>query len=519
VEHLTPLTATIAVVVAFVAGVLAYMAFMRLKATRSARRARQLIDESKERAAAIVKEADLRAKEELFRSREQFEKETQAVREQQREIERRLSKREDNLDKKADLLTKKELFLDQKGVELTRDRDKLAARNTELDNVIAEQTRQLHSISQLRPDQAREMLLTRLEKELEQEMAQMVRKHVDLAREEADQQARELLCDAVQRCAVQHTVESIVSTIDIPNAEMKGRIIGREGRNIRAFEKATGVDVIVDDTPGVVVISAFDSVARELGRRSMRKLVQDGRIHPAKIEEVVAETGKEIDQIIREAGKQSAFEVDVHDLHPKEIILLGRLKFRTSYGQNVLQHSIEVALLSGIVAGELGLDVKLAKRCGLLHDIGKAVDHELEGGHPEIGADLARRYEESPEVINAIGGHHEAIPASSPYTIIVAAADAISAARPGARRETLERYIKRLEKLEEVARSFEGVDNCYAIQAGREVRVIVDSGKVDDDRASKLCRDIAKQIEKELNYPGEIKVTVLRETRIIEYAR
>jgi len=514
-----PLIVAISAAIGVVAGVVGYMVILRLKADRASREARQVVTEAEERAAGVVKEAQLQAKEELFRSRETFEKETQAVREEQRELERRLSKREDNLDKKADLLTKKELALDQRGERQKEDARKLELRDAELDKLIAQQTEELHRISQLRPDQAREILLTRLEKELEYEMSQMVQNRVELAREEAEQQARELLCDAVQRCSVEHTVESIVSTIDIPSAEMKGRIIGREGRNIRAFEKATGVDVIVDDTPGVVVVSAFDSVARELGRRSMRKLVQDGRIHPAKIEEVVGETRKELDEVIREAGKQACFEVDVHDLHPKEVQLLGRLKFRTSYGQNVLQHSTEVSLLSGLIAGELGLDVKLAKRCGLLHDIGKAVDHELEGGHPQCGADLAKRYEESPEVINAIAAHHEVVPATNPYTIIVAAADAISAARPGARRETLERYIKRLEKLEEVAGGFDGVDRCFAIQAGREVRVIVDSGKIDDARASKLCRDIAKQIEKELNYPGEIKVTVLRETRVVEYAR
>jgi len=502
-----------------IVGVVGYMLWLRVRASQAFREARKGVAEAKERAANIIKEARLQAKEELFRAREQFENETQAVKDEQRELERRLSKREDNLDKKADLLTKKELLLDQRDDHLKNERSKLETRNAELDKLIAEQTKELHRISQLRPEQARDMLLKRLEKELEHEMSQMIQRRVEHAREDAEQEARELLCDAVQRCAVEHTAESVVSTIDIPSAEMKGRIIGREGRNIRAFEKATGVDVIVDDTPGVVVISAFDSVARELGRRSMQKLVQDGRIHPAKIEEVVLETRKELDEAIREAGKQACFEVDVHDLHPKEVQLIGRLKFRTSYGQNVLQHSVEVALLSGIIAGELGLDVKLAKRCGLLHDIGKAVDHEMEGGHPQIGADLGKRYEESAEVVNAIAAHHEVVPATSPYTIIVAAADAISASRPGARRETLERYIKRLEKLEEVAGSFEGVDTCYAIQAGREVRVIVDSGKVDDARASMLCRDIAKQIEKELNYPGEIKVTVLRETRIIEYAR
>jgi ribonuclease Y len=300
---------------------------------------------------------------------------------------------------------------------------------------------------------------------------------------------------------------------------MKGRVIGREGRNIRAFEKATGVDVIVDDTPGVVVVSGFDSVRREIARRSMAKLVLDGRIHPARIEEVVTQTTKEVESVMAEAGKQAALDADVHGLNPKLLSLLGRLKFRTSYGQNVLQHSLEVAYLAATIAGELGLDPKLAKRCGLLHDIGKAVDHEFEGSHPQAGADLIRRFREPPEVLNAVLAHHEGEEVTSVYTVIVAAADAVSASRPGARRETLEKYIKRLERLEEIANSFTGVDKAYAIQAGREVRVIVDSKKVGDQEAAKICRDVAKQVEAELNYPGEVKVTLLRETRVVEYAR
>jgi ribonuclease Y len=338
-------------------------------------------------------------------------------------------------------------------------------------------------------------------------------------REHCEQKAREVLATAIQRYAAAHTAETTTSTVDIPSDEMKGRIIGREGRNIRAFEKATGVDVIVDDTPGIVIVSGFDNVRREVARIALSKLIQDGRIHPSRIEEVVAETQKEMEEHIRKIGKQAAQEAGVGGLHEKFIELLGRLRFRTSYSQNVLQHSLEVAFLAGLMADELGLDGTLARRCGLLHDIGKAADHEMEGGHPQIGADLAKRFRERPEVIHAIGGHHDDVRIDMIYTVLVATADAISAARPGARRETLEKYVKRLEELEAVASGFPGVDQAYAIQAGREVRVIADASKTSDKEAAKICRDIAKAIEEQLTYPGEIKVTVLRETRSVDYAR
>ena len=347
----------------------------------------------------------------------------------------------------------------------------------------------------------------------------LVKRIEDEAIERSKEKARRVISMAIQRIASEHVVESTVSVLDLPSDDMKGRIIGREGRNIRAFEQATGVDLIVDDTPGAVILSCFEPVRREIARLALERLVQDGRIHPARIEEVVAATTKEVNELIVEAGKQAAMDADVHGLHPKEIGLLGRLHFRTSYGQSVLKHSLEVAYLASHIAGELGLDAKLAKRCGLLHDIGKAVDHEVEGGHPQIGADLARRYGERDEVVNAIAAHHEDVPATSIYTTIVAAADAISASRPGARRETLEKYIKRLQRLEELATSFEGVENAYAIQAGREIRVIVDSAKVSDSDALRICRNIAHEIEKELSYPGEVKVTLIRETRVVEYAR
>jgi ribonuclease Y len=342
---------------------------------------------------------------------------------------------------------------------------------------------------------------------------------MEAAKEEAERKARNIVGLAIQRCAADHTVEATVASIDIPSDDMKGRIIGREGRNIRAFEKATGVDVIVDDTPGVIVISAFDSVRREVARRAMDRLIADGRIHPSRIEELVAESQKEVDELIKETGKQVCYDFGLHNIHAKEMLLLGRLRFRTSYGQNVLQHSKEVAHLCSAMAGELGVNVNMASRCGLLHDIGKAVDHEVEGGHPAIGADIAKRCGERPEVVNAIGAHHEDVEPRTLYAVITQAADAISAARPGARRETLEKYIKRLERLEEVANAFSGVQGAFAIQAGRELRVIVNADKVNDRQAFKMARDIANQIEQELNYPGEIKITLLRETRVIEFAR
>ena len=368
-------------------------------------------------------------------------------------------------------------------------------------------------------DQAREQLFTRLEQELKGETGAMILKHEQELKQNADRLAREVIGMAVQRYAAAHTSETTVSSVDIPNDEMKGRIIGREGRNIRAFEKSTGVDVIVDDTPGVVIVSAFDAVRREVARLSLVKLIQDGRIHPTRIEEIVAETQKEIDAQIRRAGREGAQEVGVHGLHEKLVELMGRLSFRTSYSQNVLRHSIEVSFLTGLLAEQLNLDGNLARRCGFLHDIGKAADHEMEGGHPTVGAELLKRYGERAEVVHAARGHHDDIRVDYIYTVLVAAADAISAARPGARRESLERYIKRLEDLEALACGFPGVEQAFAVQAGREIRIVVNPRQINDREAARLCRDIAQAIEESLTYPGEIKVNVLRETRHIETAR
>ena len=484
------------------------------------RRAEQIVTEAQMEAERLRKEAGVTAKEEVFRRREQFEQEMQEARQELRKWEQRLSRREDNLDSKVDLLNKKEQQLEESRQALSQRLAEVAQREQEMARLQEQATRELQRISGLDREEAKRLLLDRVSQELEEERAEIVRRATEAAQEEAERNARTILSTAIQRCAADHTAENVVSTIDIPSDDMKGRIIGREGRNIRAFEKATGVDVIVDDTPGVVVVSGFNSIRRETARRAMEKLILDGRIHPARIEEVVQATEKEMEQVIQKAGREAALEVDVRGLNSRLLNLLGRLRFRTSYGQNVLQHSLEVAILSGIVAGELKLDVQLAKRCGLLHDIGKATDHEQEGSHPQIGADLVRRFQERPEVIDAVAGHHDdSRIVGSIYTTIVTAADAVSASRPGARRETLERYIKRLRRLEGIARTYPGIDKAYAIQAGRELRVIVKADKVPDNHLAKLSRDIAKDVERELTYPGEVKVTVIRETRAVEYAR
>ncbi len=416
----------------------------------------QLIDEGKRTADSIVKTAELDAKAEFIKRQEQFERETADTRAELRETERRLAKREDNLEKKLDTLSTKERSLELAERKL-RDRDKaVAVKEKELAEVLQDQRTQLLKITGMGVDEAKELLLTRLEREVEHEAAAIIEKTLTGAREAAEGKAREVILTAIQRYAAEHTSDSTVSTVDIPSDDMKGRVIGREGRNIRAFEKATGVDVIVDDTPGVVVVSAFDPVRREVARRSLEKLIEDGRIHPARIEEIVDDTHKKVEKEVLEIGTKAAMEANVGGLHRKQLDLLGRLNYRTSYGQNVLRHSIEVAYLCQIMADELGLDGATARRCGLLHDIGKAVDHEVEGPHPQIGADICKRFSEKPEVLNAIAAHHGDAEAASPYTVLVGAADAISASRPGGRRESLERYVKRLEQLEEIAAQFPG---------------------------------------------------------------
>ena len=490
-----------------------------------ARRAHYEKELAAERAAAeaeaqkIVAQAEAKAKSEFISRREQFDHETEEARKELRREEKRLAKREDLIDQKLDTLNAKERMVEAAQRAVAEKEKSLANKDRQLNELIAQQKTQLLKVANLTLEEARAQLMARVEKELARETSHLVERRLEEARETAERQACEIIVNAIQRYAAEHTCETTVSTVDIPSDDMKGRVIGREGRNIRAFEKATGVDVIVDDTPGVVVVSAFDPVRREIARRSLERLIQDGRIHPTRIEELVASTEKEVNKQIFEYGKAASVDAKVRGLHNKLLELLGRLHFRTSYGQNVLKHSLEVAFLSQVIAEQLGLNGQFARRCGLLHDIGKAVDHEVEGGHPQIGADLCKRYGEKEEIVNAVGGHHGDLEARSIYTPIIAAADAVSASRPGARRETLERYVQRLQKLEEIATTFEGVKQAYAIQAGREVRVIVDSDTVDDRLSAKIARDIARRVEEEMEYPGEVKVTLVRELRCVEYAR
>jgi len=477
------------------------------------------IDGAKQQAKSIVKAAQMEVAEELMKKKEEFATEVNQTRSQLHGQERRLSKREDVLDRQSEQLGQREKQLREAENELDRKKQSYDARSKQLSNLIAQQKNQLLKITSMDIETAKELLLSRLEGECEHEMNAVIQRKVAEAEEKAEVKSRDIINTAIQRYAAEQTCEASVSTVDIPSDEMKGRIIGREGRNIRAFEKATGVDVIVDDTPGVIVVSGFNPIRREVARQSMERLIQDGRIHPSRIEELVAQTKKDVNQKVLRLGKEAAVEVDVRGLNNKILSRMGSLHYRTSYGQNVLRHSIEVAFLTQVMADELNLDGTIARRAGFLHDIGKAMDREMEGGHPTIGANYLKRFRESPVILNAVEGHHGDIPADNPYTPLVAAADAISASRPGARRETLERYIKRLEKLEEISSGFKGVENCYAIQAGREVRVIVDAENVDDESAVKIARDIAKKIEEQMTYPGEIKVTLLRELRCVEYAR
>lgn len=479
-----------------------------------------LVEQANLRAQRLLRDAEARVRDLEMRRREELNRELETVRAELLEQKRRLEKREAALERKLRKLHQKEKQLEQAREKLTERRNQWEKKHQQLDELLAQQMQQLQQISGLSREGAEKLLLERLEKELAAELAERIRRHEEHVREIAEQKAREILATAIQRWSAQYTSTLTVSTVDIPSDDIKGRIIGREGRNIRTFERITGVDVIVDDTPGVVVVSAFDNVRRETARRALVRLIEDGRIHPTRIEEVVNETQAEMEKYLMELGRQAACEADVPLLHDKLIHLLGRLHFRTSYSQNVLAHSVEVAHLCGLMAGELGLNPALARRCGLLHDIGKAADHEMEGGHPKVGAELARRYgETNPEVLHAIQCHHDDITSDHIYTVLVAAADAISASRPGARRETLEKYIKRMEELEAVACGFPEVEQAFAIQAGRELRVIANAHKTTDADAARLCREIARAIEQQIDYPGEIKVTVIRETRFVDTAR
>jgi ribonuclease Y len=475
-------------------------------------KAKNILLDAENRAETLKKEIAINAKEEAHRMRTEIEREIRDRRAEIQKNENRLIQKEEIIDKKTENLEKKEEIISNKELAI-------ASKEQELNSFISKQIQELERISGYSIEEAKALLLSNIEKEIRQEAAIMIKDMELKAKEEGDKKAKEIITGAIQRCAADHIAESTVSVVALPNDEMKGRIIGREGRNIRAIETMTGIDLIIDDTPDAVILSGFDPARREIARITLEKLIVDGRIHPARIEEMVEKAEKEVNNTIKEAGEQATFEVGIYNLHPELVRLLGRLKYRTSYGQNVLKHSIEVAHLAGLMASELGLDVKIAKRAGLLHDIGKAIDHEVEGTHVEIGIDLLRKYKEAEVIIDGMAAHHGDCEPKSLEAVLIAAADALSAARPGARRETLETYIKRLQKLEEIANTTPGVEKSFAIQAGREIRIIARPEEMSDADIVFLARDISKRIESELDYPGQIKVNVIRETRAIEYAK
>ncbi|MCF6248567.1 MAG: ribonuclease Y [Desulfobacula sp.] len=479
----------------------------------------RMIKEAKAKAATLLKEAQLEAKSRLLEMKSEFDSETEETRSELKKEERRLSKKSEKIDKQEDLLFKREQNVQRKETETQRKLDSASKKQSRYSILLEETKKELEKVSGLTLDEAKELLLKAMEEEAKHEGAKLIKKITSEAKENAGKEAKKIISTAIQRYAGEYVAERTVSVVHLPGDEMKGRIIGREGRNIRALEAATGIDLIIDDTPEAVILSGFNPVRREVARISLEKLISDGRIHPARIEDVVERATEEVDAAIKEAGEQAAFDRGVHGIDPELIKVIGKLKFRTSYAQNVLQHSVEVSFLAGVIAAELGLDVKLAKRMGLLHDIGKAVDHEVDGAHAIIGAKLAKKYGEKENVVQAIAAHHEDQMPESVYDYIVQAADALSGARPGARKESLENYIKRLEDLENIANSFDGVVNTYAIQAGREIRVITESEKITDDSALLLSRDIARQIEENLTFPGQVKVVVIRETRAVEYTK
>ena len=504
------------VVVAIVVGVLAGYIIRKTvgeKAIGSAeQQAKNMILDAEHRSETIKKEYLLEAKEEALKLKNEAEREIKERRNEISKSENRLIQKEETIDRKLENIDRKEQSITDKEEDLGR-------RKKELDSLHQQQVIELEKISGYTKEEAKDILLASIESDVRVEASHMIKDIESKAKEEADKKAKEIITGAIQRCAADHVAESTVSVVALPNEEMKGRIIGREGRNIRAIETATGIELIIDDTPEAVILSGFDPVRREIARLTLEKLIVDGRIHPARIEEMVAKSEKEIKAAIKEAGEQVTFDLGIHNLHPELVKLIGRLKYRTSYGQNVLKHSEEVAILSGLMAGELGLNVNLAKRAGLLHDIGKALDHEYEGTHVEIGMEILKKYKESPAVIEAMRSHHGDYEPTSMEAVLIAAADALSAARPGARRETLETYIKRLEALEEIANNTEGVEKSFAIQAGREIRIVAKPDKVKDEEMPYLAREIAKKVEAELNYPGQIKVNIVRETRAVDYAK
>ncbi len=508
----------IGLVVGFIAAYLIRGGGVSRKIRAAEKEAGRMIENANRQAATLVKEAELEVKDRRIKMKTDFDIETKDTRVELKEIERRLSKKEENSERKIDQLGRRDRELVKKERRLSKRENKVDHLEAKANEFIEEQKRQLEKISGMTTDQAKELLIRAMENEARYDGAKLIKRIESEAKAEADKKAKNILATVIQRYAGDFVMERTVSVVQLPSDDMKGRIIGREGRNIRALEAATGIDLIIDDTPEAVILSGFNPVRREVARLSLKKLISDGRIHPARIEDVVKKVEKEVGVVIQETGEQAAFDLGVHGIHHELIKLIGSLKFRTSYSQNVLQHSVEVGFLCGIMASELGLNAKLARRMGLLHDLGKAVDHEVDGPHAIIGSKLAKKYQEKANVVQAIAAHHEDVAPTNVYDFLVMAADSLSGARPGARKESLENYVKRLEELEKIANNFKGVSNTYAIQAGREVRVIVESKKVSDEQAILLSRDIAREIEASVTFPGQIKVIVIRETRAIEYA-
>lgn len=505
-------TAAIAVIIGLLIGYVIRKNISEAKIGQAETLAKEIVEKANRDSETVKKEKLLEAKEEIHRLRTEGERENKERRNEVQKYEKRVLQKEETLDRKMQ-------SLEQKEVNLTRKVEDVKKKEVEVDQIRKQQVQKLESISGFTTEEAKEIILSNAERDVRREMSLMIKEKEYKAKEEAEKRAREIIGYAIQKCSADHVAETTVSVVNLPNDEMKGRIIGREGRNIRALETLTGIDLIIDDTPEAVILSGFDPLRREVARIALENLISDGRIHPARIEEMVEKGKKEVQSIIKEAGEQAMFDTGVHGLHPEIVKLLGRLKYRTSYGQNVLKHSIEVSILAGIMAEEIGADPKLAKRAGLVHDIGKAVDHEIEGTHIEIGMDLLKKYKESKEVIHAMSTHHGDYEPQTVEAVLVTAADAVSAARPGARRETLESYIKRLEKLEEITNSYEGVEKSFAIQAGREVRIMVKPEEVSDEEMHLLARDMTKRIEEDLDYPGQIKVSIIRETRATDYAK
>jgi ribonuclease Y len=506
-------------IAAFFAGFILAKFIQKKKIGEYEKIGKKILEDAKKESDVLIREASIQAKDFAIQSKNEFEQEIKSRKVELQNIERRLSQKESNLDKKIELIDKKEDDLSKKDKDATNKQSQLDGKIKEYETILVKERQKLEEISGLTAEEAKKILMQLMEDDAKYEALKICKKIEEDARERADKKAKEIIAQSIQRYAGDYVGEDAVSTVSLPNEEMKGRIIGREGRNIRALEAATGVDIIIDDTPEAVILSCFNPIRREVARISIERLISDGRIHPARIEEIVSKVAEEMEEKIKEAGEQAIFDLGIHNVHPELVRLLGRLKYRSSYAQNIYQHSLEVAFICGIIASELKINIKEAKRAGLLHDIGKAVDHEVEGSHASLGADLAKKHGESDIIVHAILAHHEDVPASGILDVIVQAADALSGARPGARREMLETYIKRLDELERISNSFPGVEKSYAIQAGREIRIIVSSEKINDDQTFLLSRDIAKKIETDLSYPGQIKIVVIRETRAVEYAK